>query len=76
MRAVVVLFILALITVAGEIYSDAALTSGRPLIPAPRILRQQLSRIGSHTGNLPAKAVRIRSAPQAGAMVWREALRL
>ena len=27
MRAVVVIFILALITVAGEIYSDAALTS-------------------------------------------------
>jgi hypothetical protein len=28
MRAVVVIFILALITIAGEIYSDAALTSG------------------------------------------------
>jgi hypothetical protein len=29
MRAVVVIFILALITVAGEIYSDAALPSGK-----------------------------------------------
>jgi hypothetical protein len=29
MRAVVVIFILALITIAGEIYSDAALTSGK-----------------------------------------------
>ena len=28
MRAVVVMFILALITIAGEIYSDAAITSG------------------------------------------------
>ena len=29
MRAVVVMFIPALITIAGEIYSDAALTSGK-----------------------------------------------
>jgi hypothetical protein len=29
MRTVVVIFILALITIAGEIYSDAALTSGK-----------------------------------------------
>jgi hypothetical protein len=30
MRTVVVIFILAWITIAGEIYSDAALTSGKP----------------------------------------------
>jgi hypothetical protein len=29
MRAVVVIFILALITIAGKIYSDAALTSAK-----------------------------------------------
>jgi hypothetical protein len=34
MRTVVVIFILALITIAGEIYSDAALTSGKASHPA------------------------------------------
>jgi hypothetical protein len=35
MRTVVVIFKLALITIAGEIYSDAALTSGKASHTAP-----------------------------------------
>jgi hypothetical protein len=37
MRTVLVIFILALITVAGEIYSDAVLTTGQisPAAPDP-----------------------------------------
>jgi hypothetical protein len=43
MRTVVVIFILAWITIAGEIYSDAALTSGKPSHTAAPVLRQQLA---------------------------------
>jgi hypothetical protein len=57
MRTVVVIFKLALITVAGEIYSDAASTSGKAshtAAPDPA----QLSRMGSNTGKWPAQAAR------------------
>ena len=54
MRTVVVIFKLALITVAGEIYSDAASTSGKAshtAAPDPA----QLSRMGSNTVSGPRK---------------------
>jgi hypothetical protein len=35
MKTVAVIFVLALITIAGEIYSDAVLTSGQVLPGAP-----------------------------------------
>jgi hypothetical protein len=58
MRTVVVIFILALITIAGEIYSGAALTSGKASHTAAPDLATQLSRMGSNTGKWPMKAAR------------------